>query len=267
MSPKVVFISGANRGLGKGLLRLYLARPNHIVIAANRDPSHPTSGALSQIPTGHGSRLIVVKVDASVQSDAADAVKALAEQGIHHLDLVIANAGVSYVWPSVKDLDVKDLEGHMVPNVYGVVWLYQATRDLLEKAERPIWATMGSIAGWIENQYPITNAAYGPSKAAIHWITKSINTEEKKIASIVMSPGFVQTDMGNVGAAYFGMGKPELTVEDSCNGMLKLLDQVSKESHGGKLWDYTASMSDCYDVSSCSSRYKELIWVSFRLET
>lgn len=38
MPPTIVLITGANRGLGKGLLKRYLALPNHTVIAANRDP-------------------------------------------------------------------------------------------------------------------------------------------------------------------------------------------------------------------------------------
>lgn len=35
----------------------------------------------------------------------------------------------------------------------------------------------------------MTNAAYGPSKAAIHWITKRIDGEEEKLTAFVISPG------------------------------------------------------------------------------
>jgi NAD(P)-dependent dehydrogenase (short-subunit alcohol dehydrogenase family) len=150
MSSTIVLISGANRGLGEGLLRLYLQRDNHIVIAANRDPSHSTTTSLFNLPTGEGSRLIVVKIDASNIADPFEAAKTLAAQGIDHIDIVIANAGVSYIWPKVSELKVEDLQGHMTPNVFGVVWLYQAMRPLLERAAKPIWATMGSTAGRIE---------------------------------------------------------------------------------------------------------------------
>lgn len=150
MSPTIVLISGANRGLGEGLLRLYLQRDDHIVIAANRDPSHSTSKDLFNFPAGKGSRLIVVKVDASIESDPFEAAKVLIAQGINYLDIAIANAGVSYVWPKVSELKIVDLQGHLTPNVFGVVWLYQAMRPLLEKATKPIWATMGSTAGCLE---------------------------------------------------------------------------------------------------------------------
>ncbi|OTA81436.1 hypothetical protein M434DRAFT_211063 [Hypoxylon sp. CO27-5] len=74
MAPTIILISGANRGLGKGLLQRYLAHPkNHIVIAANRNPAHPTSQALFDLPRGEGSSsLIVVKLDAAVETDASE---------------------------------------------------------------------------------------------------------------------------------------------------------------------------------------------------
>ena len=150
MAPTIVLISGANRGLGKGLLQLYLAEPNHIVIAANRDPEHATSKALADLPRGAGSRLIVVKSDASVESDPFEAAKELAAQGIDHLDLVIANAAVAYVFPKVSKLKIADLQAHITPNVFGVVSLYQATLPLLQNSTNPKWVTMGSSAGWLE---------------------------------------------------------------------------------------------------------------------
>jgi NAD(P)-dependent dehydrogenase (short-subunit alcohol dehydrogenase family) len=150
MTPTIVLISGANRGLGKGLLELYLARPNHIVIAANRDPSNTSSLSLKDLPAGEGSKLIVVKVDAAVESDPAAAVKELEAQGINHIDIVIANAGICTVLPKVSELKTKDMQAHFVTNVFGVVQLYQATLPLLLKAKEPKWATMGSTAGWVE---------------------------------------------------------------------------------------------------------------------
>ncbi|KAI1495122.1 hypothetical protein F5X96DRAFT_665064 [Biscogniauxia mediterranea] len=102
MPLTTVLISGTNRGLGKALLKLYLAKPNHVVIGANRDPSLPASQALASLPTGTGSRLIIVKIDAIVELDAAKATQELAAEGIDHLDLVIANAGIAYFGPFPK---------------------------------------------------------------------------------------------------------------------------------------------------------------------
>ena len=69
MSPTYILISGANRGIGKTLVQYYLAKPEHVVIAANRDPV--TSKSLAELPVGPGSRLIIVKVNASVEAGTA----------------------------------------------------------------------------------------------------------------------------------------------------------------------------------------------------
>ena len=97
MAPTIVLHSGANRGLGKGILKLYLVKANHVVIAANRDTEQATSKELLALPTSPGSRFAMVKVDASIEADPFEAIKTLATQGIDHLDLVIANAGVAKV--------------------------------------------------------------------------------------------------------------------------------------------------------------------------
>ncbi|EXF82182.1 aflatoxin biosynthesis ketoreductase nor-1 [Colletotrichum fioriniae PJ7] len=240
MAPTTVLITGANRGLGKGLLQRYLALPNHIVIAGNRDPTQPTSQALNDLPKAEGSKLIVVKIDACVEEDAQDAVKELQETyGITHLDIVIANAGISYAWPAVAELKIADLQAHMEPNVYGVVALYQATRPLLRKSSKePMFVPMGSTAGCIENQPPIPNAVYGPSKAAVNWLTIRMNAEEDWLNAWVLIPGWVQTDLGNAGARGLGLEKAHIGVDESCDGMMRVLAAASKEKYGGKMVAY-----------------------------
>jgi norsolorinic acid ketoreductase len=138
-------------------LQKYLAQPNHTVIAGNRNPDHPSSLALADLPKGAGSKLIVVKLDASVNQDAFTAVEVLQKNhGIGHFDIVIAIAGVSHAWPPVAELKLEDLRDHMAPNAYGVITLYQATRTLLQKSSRePIFAPIGSSAGCIACVYPL----------------------------------------------------------------------------------------------------------------
>lgn len=148
MEPTVILITGANRGLGRGLLERYLKLPGHTVIAATRNPDHPTSKDLSKLARADGTELIVIKLDASIWQDAFDAVKALQAQSIDHLDIVIANAGVAYCWPLVAEVKLEDMIAHMEPNAYGVVSLYQALRPLLHNSKKePIYSIMGTTAG------------------------------------------------------------------------------------------------------------------------
>ena len=45
MAPKIVLITGANRGLGRGLLERFLVLPDHLIIAANRNPDDPNAAS------------------------------------------------------------------------------------------------------------------------------------------------------------------------------------------------------------------------------
>lgn len=157
-----IFITGANRGIGKGLVESYLGKPDHIVIAAVRDPK--TSESLTQISMAKGSRLVIVKLDATIESDAADAVKELStKHAIDHLDIVLANAGVCYIWPTVANVKINDMLASLKPNVFGIIWLYQAIRHLLNNAVNPKWATIGSTAGSIGVSTAFTLSYFMPT--------------------------------------------------------------------------------------------------------
>ncbi|KAI1777370.1 NAD(P)-binding protein [Hypoxylon cercidicola] len=231
MAPTTVLITGANRGIGKGLLQLYLARPNHTIIAANRDPDHPSSRALAELPKAEGTSLILVKIDAAVHTDPSDAVKSLKSQGIDHIDIAIANAGIRLSGPMVRDVDADEIQKHVVVNVYGLIWLFQAFRPLLMEAKAPTWVTIGSSAAFLTNMIPIHNAAYGPTKLMGHWYTKAMHIEEPWLTAFPIHPGWVQTNLG-------GQEAP-VTVEESSAGMIKVIDAANRQSHSGKLWSYT----------------------------
>ncbi|KAI4673407.1 uncharacterized protein J4E84_011086 [Alternaria hordeiaustralica] len=246
MSSTIVLITGANRGIGLGLTERFLAKPSHTVIAAVRNPEHATAHALQDLPRGSDSQLIVVKLDASIEQDAYDAVAELQEKHqIHRLDIVIANAGISYILPSVAEVKIADIRAHMEPNVYGVIALYQATRSLLKKSTRePIFLPMGSSAGLLVNHLPIPNAAYAPTKTALNWYTIRINAEENWLNCFAFDPGHVATDMGNGASVALGIGeKAPVSVKESCEGMMWVLAKTTKQEHGGKLVVYTGEIS------------------------
>lgn len=168
MEPKTtVLITGSNRGIGFGLTERFLAKPSHVVIAAVRNPDHPTAQALHNLPTGLDTELIVVKIDANIEKDAHDAVTGLQQKHtIGHLDIVIANAGVAYIYPTVADVKIEDIKAHMQPNVYGVIALYQATRELLKKsAQEPIFLIMGSSAGLLGYVSLILHLGFEPQQS------------------------------------------------------------------------------------------------------
>jgi hypothetical protein len=103
---------------------------------------------------------------------------------------------------------------------------------------------------------PFQNAAYGPTKLVLHWLTKAMHMEEPELTAFPIDPGWVQTDLGicaasptvklevlishigNHAAHSFSIEKATLTLEESVSGMIKVIDVASRDSHGGKLWEY-----------------------------
>lgn len=41
------------------------------------------------------------------------------------------------------------MQKHIDVNVYGVIWLYQATLPLLKKAKSPIWMSLGTSTAYL----------------------------------------------------------------------------------------------------------------------
>ncbi|KAJ4388381.1 hypothetical protein N0V85_007613 [Neurospora sp. IMI 360204] len=248
---KTILITGSNRGLGRLLLSSYLQRPNHTVIAAVRNPSHPTSQSLSSLPV-HPSgttRLVIVKLDLNVRTDPAAAVKELAEKhGINTVDVVIANASTGYIWPKVREAEVDDIRAHMETNVFGFVELVKGLLPVLERTaakkgegedkEEVVWVTIGSGGGWLNNPAAaaVPNAAYGVTKAAQHYLTRKLHDEEPWLTSFSIDPGWVRTDMGNAGARVLGLEEAYGDPEESAKGMLKVFDAATRETHSGKMW-------------------------------
>ncbi|KEY73079.1 hypothetical protein S7711_06151 [Stachybotrys chartarum IBT 7711] len=104
---------------------------------------------------------------------------------------------------------------------------------------------MGSSAAFFtilnpaHNAIAFPNAAYGPSKVVQHWYTKHIAVQEPWLTAFPVDPGFVQTELGNRGARTFAMDKAAITVEESVQGVVNVIDASTKETHGGKLWKWT----------------------------
>ncbi|KAF5584025.1 short-chain dehydrogenase reductase SDR [Fusarium subglutinans] len=243
-SPSTVLITGGNRGIGKGLVEIFLARPSFIVIVGVRDPSHPTSKALQYLPVGNNSKLIIVKLDSSVPSDAAAAVATLKnEHGIKALDIVIANAGIASDGGLVRDTTVDNIKKHFEVNTIGPIVLFQAVADLLQasKTEKPLFVAISTLLGSMGSMehlvgLPSTTSPYGGSKAALNWFIRRLHFEEPWLTSFVIHPGLVETEMA---AAAFGNGSTEqlsaygsITIETSVTSLVNVIDKASKELSG-----------------------------------
>jgi norsolorinic acid ketoreductase len=154
-----------------------------------RNPA--TATKLKGLPTGQGSSLIVVKIESVSETDPAAAIEEVKKQGITALDIVIANAGISQVFPPVHEVHLPDLLEHLQVNVFGVIQLFKAVRPLLLAAKTPKFVTLSTSAASLSEMelrnFP--NSVYGTSKAALNYITLKTHFENPTLIAFPLDPG------------------------------------------------------------------------------
>jgi norsolorinic acid ketoreductase len=231
---KVYFITGANRGLGLGLTKAYASQPDTIVFATARDPSKATE--LNRLKNVH-----VLRLASGSQEDAASAAKEVSAV-TGGLDVVIANAGISkYFGPGVTT-PISEVEEHFRINTIGPLVLFQALYPLLKARKTRKFIIVSSGAASITENMPLAITAYGASKAAVNYIARRLHSEHISEGFVIfpLSPGWVQTEMGNSAAAASGMQEAPVTIEDSIAGQVKIIESAGK-NESGRFWSYDGS--------------------------
>jgi NAD(P)-dependent dehydrogenase (short-subunit alcohol dehydrogenase family) len=130
---------------------------------------------LKSLPTGSSSRLHLISLESTSSTSAQHAIaKAQRQTGITYIDHVIANSAVAPPASDLADVDEAEMAAAYDVNVLGPLRLYKATRELLDKAKRPLWTTISSTAGSVTKveEFGIADLlSYGASKAAVNWLT------------------------------------------------------------------------------------------------
>lgn len=242
-SNRTYLITGASRGLGKGFTTVLLQKPSTTVIAAVRDPSKESSQALACLPKAADSKLIIVKLDSAIESDAFNAVTSLQQtHGIESLDVVIANAGINHSGNPVMQTSSAATVEHFSINAIAPMTLLQATAALLKasKSGCPAFVALSTIVGSMGSmeffaQQPKVTSPYGASKAALNWLVRKVHFEEPWLTSFVFHPGVVLTEMTIRAIKEAGVDPKDvgaITVEESVPAMVKIIDSATREISG-----------------------------------
>ncbi|KAK3935597.1 putative aflatoxin biosynthesis ketoreductase nor-1 protein [Diplogelasinospora grovesii] len=247
--PTTVLITGANRGIGRGLAEAYLARPNHIVMAAVRNPDTTT---LKDYKPAAGSKLLLVKMENTSAVDPDSAVAQMRAANIAALDVVVANAGINpvHAFAKVNDINTDVLRELFEVNTVSFVPLFRAMYPLLKAAADkngagaggPKLLAVSSNAGQIVDMEAMAAApvgAYGSTKTALNYLVRRAHFENPWLTAFLVNPGFVQTDNGNATARAFGMSQaPPQTIKESVAGLMKKLDGATREETSGNWYNY-----------------------------
>lgn len=197
IKDSVVFITGANRGLGLAFAREALARGAKRVYAAARDPS-------------------TIKLDGvvPVRLDVTDAAQvAAAAQACGDVTLVINNAGIANFGGFLADPSLDSARRQLETNFFGLVRVSQAFAPVLAAHGGGALLNILSIASWINRP---ALGTYGATKSAAWAATNGLRHELREQGTLVsgLHVGFIDTDLTT------GIDAPKLTPAEVVNTAL-----------------------------------------------
>ncbi len=189
LKGKVAIITGASKGIGKGIAVRY-AEEGAAVVLASRSMDL-LSAAVDEIQ-GKGGKALALDVDVT----RFESVEKMVDRAVAHfgrLDIMVNNAGISMAVPS-EELAPQDWQRALATDLSGVFYGCQCA------ARRMIPQGGGCIIN-ITSVYGIVaapgRAAYCSSKAAANMLTKVLAIEwaKKNIRVNAIAPGYFRTEL------------------------------------------------------------------------
>ena len=206
---KNIFITGGNRGIGKGLVEIFCE--NYKVFFSAREESK----AKSVIESIKNENISYVIMDVADEQSVLKGIRSLKEK-TDSIDILINNAGIlipglKHKIDAIKTDDESILKTFNI-NTVGVLRVCKAVLPIMPVSSRII--NISSGVGQMEGM-AAGSIAYRLSKSALNALTIVLSQElsDKDIKVNAICPGWVQTDMGGYDA--------NLTVKESVESIKK----------------------------------------------
>jgi len=218
---KTACVTGANRGIGHEFAK-QLSNNGWMVIAGYREESKSKTLLTFSKDNNNLCPFKIDVTDASSLVTLRDYIK----NNFESIDLLINNAGVLLEQNSSLDDDIADdlMESFRI-NVLGAHLTTTHLQEFLKKGKSTRIVNIGTRMASIS--LASSNApAYRISKTALNMLTRmqSIHFAASSIVTVVMHPGWVQTDMGGKSAA--------LSAKESVTSMLSVIDGLTSNDNG-----------------------------------
>lgn len=187
---KVTVITGGTSGIGRGIAEKILAESAaedrvFVTYGHNEDKAQ---AFLENLPLEKRSQVILMKADMSSYEDMMDFVVELKGQA-DHIDWLVSNAGVS-TYAKYEDYTFEEWTRIVNTNLSVPVFMVKELRPMMSEGGSILFT--GSYAG---QQTYSSSLVYGVTKAAIHFLAKSLvkEFEPKGITVNAIAPGFIET--------------------------------------------------------------------------
>ena len=187
---KVTVITGGTSGIGRGIVEKILANSaeDDLIFATYAHNAYKANEFWDSLKPEDQEKLIILKADMSSYDDMMNFVGEVKEKA-GHVDWLISNAGIS-TYDKFQDYTFEEWNKIVNTNLSVPVFMVKEFMPVMTEGGRVLF--MGSYAG---QQAYSSSLVYGVTKAAIHFLTKSLvkEFEPKGITVNAIAPGFIQT--------------------------------------------------------------------------
>jgi NAD(P)-dependent dehydrogenase (short-subunit alcohol dehydrogenase family) len=183
---KVIFVTGAGRGLGTDIARQALAA-GHQVVATGRRPEE-----VEKTLGGPQDNLLVTKLDITSPDDAQAAAQAAVDH-FGRIDVLVNNAG-NFFAGYFEEITPAQMRQQIETNLFGPMNVTRAVLPLMRKQRAGHVITLSSSAGIIGQEFCV---AYAASKFAVEGWMESLHHDIAPygIRTTIVEPGFFRTEL------------------------------------------------------------------------
>lgn len=187
---KIILITGAAKGIGRGIVEELIEDKNNIIIA-NYNKSQIQAEELKK---QYEERLDIFKADVSNREEVKRMIKYIIDK-YGKIDVLINNAGISNE-KLFQDITDEEWKSVINTNLYSVFCLCQEVFPSMLNRKSGCIINISSIYGTNGGSYAV---AYSASKAGVDGLTKALAKElgPSGIRVNSIAPGCIDTDMNN----------------------------------------------------------------------